>query len=74
MAAGDRDGAGFPAATSADQWTFSRARSAEDTNADVRDAVEAEGYCLFKIGARFSDLEADLAGLRPSWSQRAGEK
>lgn len=61
-----RDGAGFPAATTAEQWTFTRARPADDTNADVRDAVEAEGFCLFKIGARFSDLDADLAQARPS--------
>jgi hypothetical protein len=30
---------GFPAATSEDQWTFTRAREAADTNPDVRDAV-----------------------------------
>jgi hypothetical protein len=55
-----RDDGGFPAATSADQWTLTRARAAADTNSDVRDAVEAEGYCLFKIGARFADLDADM--------------
>lgn len=70
-----RDGAGFPAATSADQWTFTRVRPADDTNADVREAVAAEGYCLFKIGARFSDLDADLAWLRPPpQDQQAGDK
>lgn len=56
-----RDGDGFPVATSAEHWTLTRVRPADDTNADVRDAVEAEGFCLFKIGARFSDLDADLA-------------
>jgi hypothetical protein len=52
---------GIPAATSEDQWTFTRAREAADTTPDVRDAVAREGYCLFRIGARFSDLDADLA-------------
>jgi hypothetical protein len=60
------EASGFPTATSADQWTFTRARGAADTNPDVRDAVAREGYCLFKIGARFADLEAELALTLPS--------
>jgi hypothetical protein len=54
----------FPAATSEDQWTFTRARAAADTNPDVQDAVARDGYCLFRISARFSDLDADLARTR----------
>lgn len=44
-----------PEAKAAD-WTFTRERAAEDTNADVRQAVDATGYCLFKIGFDFSEL------------------
>lgn len=60
------DASGFPAATSEDQWTFTRARGAADTNPDVRDVVAQEGYCLFKIGARFADLDAELARTPPA--------
>ena len=55
------EASGFPPGTAEDQWTFTRSRSAADTNPDVRDAVARDGYCLFKIGARFSDLDAELA-------------
>ena len=63
---------GFPAATSADQWTFTRAREAADANADIRGAVARDGYCLFRIGARFADLEADLARAGPCAPGPAG--
>jgi hypothetical protein len=61
---------GFPAATSPTQWTFTRTRTAADTNPDVREAVTREGFCLFKIGARFSDLEAELARTPPAAPER----
>lgn len=42
-------------------WTFTRLREAEDVNGDVRAACDRDGYCLFKIGASFAELRADLA-------------
>jgi hypothetical protein len=55
-----RDDLGFPKDTAPDAWTFTRAREEADVNADVRDAIAARGYCLFKMGAALADLAADL--------------
>lgn len=53
--------AGFPSEADPERWIFTRARTANDTNPDVARIVADNGYCLFKIGATFDDLEADLA-------------
>ncbi len=52
-------GLGFPRATTADEWRFTRARTADDTNTEVRGMVEEDGYCLFKIGGTFADVARD---------------
>lgn len=55
-----REGAPFPARTSAQQWRRTRIREAGDTNPDVRGEVVRLGYCLFTISASFDELDADL--------------
>ncbi|MEO0606979.1 MAG: hypothetical protein AAFY82_02020 [Pseudomonadota bacterium] len=52
---------GFPAETTEAQWRFTRARTAEDTNVEVREMIEADGYCLFKVGGTFAQVERDRA-------------
>lgn len=56
-----RSDLGFPEETTADEWRFTRARLADDTNVEVRDMIEADGYSLFKVGGAFEDVEADRA-------------
>jgi hypothetical protein len=56
-----RDDTGMPAQTSAEQWEFTRARSAEDTNTDVRREVDERGWSLFRLGGDFADVAADVA-------------
>lgn len=56
-----RDDLGMPAETSADQWSFTRSRTAEDTNADVRREVDERGWSLFRLGGDFADVAADVA-------------
>jgi len=34
--------------------------SAADTNPDVRKEVDEKGWCLFKLGGEFADIEAEL--------------
>lgn len=46
----------FPAEGVEADWDFTRERPADDTNPDVRREVDETGYCLFRIGARFSDV------------------
>lgn len=50
---------GFPAETTAEEWSFTRARTAEDTNVEVREMIDADGYSLFKVGGTFADVERD---------------
>lgn len=45
-----RDDGKFPDGTSESQWQLTRMRDAGDVNADVRDEIEAKGYCMFAIG------------------------
>jgi hypothetical protein len=59
-----RDDTGMPAETSADQWRFTRSRSAEDTNPDVVREVDERGWSLFRLGGDFSDVAADVARRR----------
>lgn len=54
-----RKSKGFPAETTAEEWRFTRARTAEDTNVEVREMIEADGYSLFKVGGTFADVERD---------------
>ena len=45
-------------------WQLTRRRAPEDTNEDVRRAVDEHGYCLFKIGGTFEEVRRDLERLR----------
>ena len=40
----------FPSGTSEDEWRLTRSGQADDVNADVRAAVDQNGYSLFRIG------------------------
>ena len=46
----------FPSGTSKDEWKFSRSREAGDVNAEVREAVDGDGYSLFQIGLSLSEI------------------
>jgi hypothetical protein len=46
----------FPSGSSEDQWRLTRSRHADDVNAEVRDAVDRDGYSLFRIGLSLSDI------------------
>jgi hypothetical protein len=46
----------FPAGASEADWRHTRSREASDVNAEVRDAVDRDGYSLFQIGLSLSDL------------------
>ena len=61
-----RKSKGFPSETTPDEWRFSRARTAEDTNVEVREMIEADGYSLFKVGGTFADVERDRGNLEES--------
>jgi hypothetical protein len=56
LPAGDLSGAPFPAGASEREWRFTRAREASDVNAEVRDAVDHNGYSLFQIGLSLSEI------------------
>jgi hypothetical protein len=46
----------FPAGASEHEWRVTRAREASDVNAEVRDAVDHNGYSLFQIGLSLSEI------------------
>jgi len=46
----------FPSETSKEQWRLTRRREADDVNAEIRDAVDSDGYALFRIGPALSEL------------------
>ena len=46
----------FPAGTGEDEWRLTRSREAADVNAEVREAVDRDGYSLFRIGLSLSEL------------------
>lgn len=51
------EGAGFPAAGREEDWRFTRVRDRDDTNPDVAKLVDEAGYCLFRIGLTFDEIE-----------------
>ena len=51
-----RTDAPFPSETSESEWQLTRSRYSDDMNAEVRAAVETNGYSLFKIGLSLSDI------------------
>ena len=46
----------FPSDTSEDEWRLTRSREAGDVNAEVREAVDQNGYSLFRIGLSLSEI------------------
>jgi hypothetical protein len=46
----------FPAGASEQDWRYTRSRDAGDVNSDLREAVDRDGYALFRIGLSLSDL------------------
>ena len=59
-----RDGAeAWPSDAVAEDSVFNRARAGADTNVDVRALVDAQGYCLFRLGGTFEELAAERATL-----------
>ena len=46
----------FPSATSEDEWKLTRSREAAGVSAEVREAVDKDGYSLFRIGLLLSEI------------------
>ncbi|MBR0871230.1 hypothetical protein JQ633_12735 [Bradyrhizobium tropiciagri] len=46
----------FPEGTSASEWQISRSRRADDVNREIREAIERDGYSLFRIGLSLSEI------------------
>jgi hypothetical protein len=46
----------FPDGTCEDDWRLTRSRHADDVNAEVREAVDQQGYSLFRIGLLLSEI------------------
>jgi len=46
----------FPSGTSEGEWRLTRSREAGDVNAEVREAVDQNGYSLFRIGLSLSEI------------------
>ena len=57
-----RNDLGIPSQTTAQLWRLARARDAAKTNPHVRHEVDVWGYSPFRLGGRFSDIEAGRAG------------
>ena len=51
-----RADAPFPSGTSEDEWRLTRSRQTDDVNAEVREAVDQNGYSLFQIGLSLSEI------------------
>jgi len=51
-----RADAPFPEQTSESEWRLTRSRHADDVNAEVREAVDRDGYSLFRIGLLFTEI------------------
>jgi hypothetical protein len=49
-------GADFPAEARIEDWRFTRVRDRANTNPDVARLVDETGYCLFKIGMSFAEI------------------
>ncbi len=50
------EGRPFPAEGCEEDWRFVRSRARADTNPDVAERVDRDGYCLFKIGLGFDEV------------------
>jgi hypothetical protein len=56
----------FPTETNRAEWRRTRVREAADVNAEVREAVDRDGYSLFKIGLKLSEMPKDWRNKAPS--------
>jgi hypothetical protein len=45
-----------PPGTQQDEWRLTRSRHSDDVNAEVREAVDRDGYSLFRIGLSLSEI------------------
>jgi hypothetical protein len=46
----------FPSGTSEDAWRLTRSRHADDVNAEIREAIDRDGYSLFRIGLSLAEI------------------
>ncbi len=46
----------FPPDTVESEWRRTRVREAADVNAEVREAVDRDGYSLFRIDLKLSEI------------------
>jgi hypothetical protein len=46
----------FPPETSREHWRLTRRRVADDVNAEIGDAVDRDGYALFRIGLALAEI------------------
>jgi hypothetical protein len=46
----------FPSGTTEHDWQLTRSRQASDVNAEVREAVDRDGYSLFRIGLSLAEI------------------
>jgi hypothetical protein len=46
----------FPSGTSESEWRLTRSRHSDDVNAEVREAVDRDGYSLFRIGLSLTEI------------------
>jgi hypothetical protein len=46
----------FPSDTTREEWRLTRRREADDVNAEVREAVDRDGYSLFRIRLSLSEI------------------
>jgi hypothetical protein len=51
-----RADAPFPSGTSESEWRLTRSRHADDVNAEVREAIDRDGYSLFRIGLSLAEI------------------
>ncbi|UPK07666.1 hypothetical protein [Bradyrhizobium sp. 170] len=51
-----RPPSGLPDGTSESEWRLTRGRHSDDVNAEVREAVDRDGYSLFRIGLSLSEI------------------
>ena len=46
----------FPSGTQQSEWRLTRSRHSDDVNPVVREAVDRDGYSLFRIGLSLSEI------------------
>jgi hypothetical protein len=51
-----RTDAPFPDGTIESEWRLTRSRHSDDVNAELREAVDRDGYALFRIGLLLSEI------------------